>query len=47
MVDFRLDRQLGVRFCKLDNPHMGIIDERVRSAIFDELEEELRKTDPN
>ena len=47
VVDFALDSWLGLRFCELDIPHMVINDERVRSAIFDELSEELRKTNPN
>ena len=47
VVDFALDSQLGVLFCELDIPHMVIIYERTRIAIFDELSEELRKTDPN
>ena len=37
----------GVRFCELDAPHLVIIDQRVRDHIFDELREDLRKTDPN
>ena len=47
VVDFVLDSRLGMRFCELDIPHMVIIDERLRDDIFDELSEELRKTDPN
>ena len=47
MVDFVLDSRLDLRFCELGIPHMVIIDERLRDDIFDELIEELRKTDPN
>ena len=47
VVDFVLNCQQAVRFCELDIPHMVIIDERVRDAIFDELSEDLRRTDPN
>ena len=45
--DFVLDSRQAVRFCELDPPHMIIIDERVRDAAFDELCEDLRRTDPN
>lgn len=38
---------LGVRFCERDPPHMVIIDERVRNQVFNELRQDLRKTDPN
>jgi hypothetical protein len=37
----------AVRFCELDAPHLLIIDERLRDEIFDELKDDLRKTDPN
>ena len=37
VVDFALDSWLGLRFCELAIPHMVINDERVRSAIFEEL----------
>lgn len=37
----------GVRFCELDAPHLVIIDQRVRDHIFEELRQDLRKTDPN
>lgn len=47
VVDFVLDSRVGMRFCEFDVPHMVIIDERLRDDIFDELSEELRKTDPN
>ena len=47
VVDFVLDSRLGMRFCELDIPHMVIIDERLRDDIFEELRQELRKTDPN
>ena len=47
VVDFVLDSRHGVRFCEFDIPHMIIIDERVRDAVFDALSVELRKIDPN
>lgn len=47
VVDFVLDSRQGVRFCELDIPHMVMIDERVRDADFDELRDDLRRTDPN
>ena len=47
VVDFVLDSQQGVRFCELDIPHMVMIDERVRDAVFEQLREDLRSTDPN
>lgn len=47
VVDFVLDSRHGVRFCEFDIPHMIIIDERVRDAVFDVLSVELRKIDPN
>jgi hypothetical protein len=37
----------GVRFCELDRPHMLIIDERIRDEKFDELRQDLLRTDPN
>ena len=37
----------GMRFCELDAPHLVIIDQRVRDHIFEELREDLRRTDPN
>ena len=46
-VDFVLESRQAVRFCELDPPHMIIIDERVRDDGFNELREDLRRTDPN
>ena len=47
VLDFVLDTRQGVRFCELDVPHIIIIDERVRDAVFDELRADLCKTDPH
>lgn len=47
VVDFVLDSRQAVRFCELDLPHLVIIDERVRDALFDEMSADLRRTDPN
>ena len=47
VIDFVPSTSQGVRFCELDMPHMVIIDQRVRDHIFDELRDDLRKTDPN
>ncbi|MBC7610556.1 MAG: hypothetical protein H7228_13465 [Polaromonas sp.] len=47
VVDFVPSTLQGVRFCELDVPHMIVIDERERDHIFDELRDDLRKTDPN
>ena len=47
VIDFVMDSRQAERFCELDPPHMIIIDERVRDAAFDELCEDLRRTDPN
>jgi hypothetical protein len=47
VLDFVLDSRQGVRFCELDLPHMIIIDERVRDAVFNELKADLCKTDPH
>ena len=47
VTDFVLDARQAVRFCELDPPHMIIIDERVRDPDFDQLCEDLRRTDPN
>lgn len=46
-ADFVLESRQAVRFCELDPPHMIIIDERVRDDGFNELREDLRRTDPN
>lgn len=46
-ADFVLESRQAVRFCELDPPHMIIIDERVRDDGFEELREDLRRTDPN
>jgi hypothetical protein len=37
----------AVRFCELDRPHMVIIDERIRDSYFDELCQDLLRTEPN
>jgi hypothetical protein len=37
----------SVRFCEADPPHLIVIDERLRDAVFDELRADLKKTDPN
>lgn len=42
-----LNTSQGVRICERDVPHLVIIDQRVRDHIFDELREDLRRTDPN
>ena len=45
--DFVMETWQGVRFCELDLPHLIVIDERVRDHVFDELHNDLRRTDPN
>ena len=47
VVDAALNTSQGVRICERDVPHLVIIDQRVRDHIFDELREDLRRTDPN
>ena len=47
VTDFVLDSRQAVRFCELDPPHMVIIDERVRDPVFEELTDDLRRTDAN
>ena len=46
-TDFVTTSRQAVNFCCLETPHMVIIDERVRDDTFDELCENLRKTDLN
>jgi CheY-like chemotaxis protein len=46
-TDFVLDSRQAVRFCEMDPPHMVIIDERVRDPVFEELAQDLRRTDGN
>ena len=46
-VDFVSSTKQAVRFCELDLPHMIIIDERLRDHVFDELREDLVKSNPN
>lgn len=47
VVDAALNTSQGVRICERDVPHLVIIDQRVRDHIFDELREDLRRTEPN
>lgn len=46
-VTFTPSTAKGMRFCEGDMPHLVIIDERLRDAVFDELQESLRKLEPN
>lgn len=46
-VDFVQGTAQAVRFCELDLPHMIIIDERIRDSVFNELRNDLLKTNPN
>ena len=47
VVDFVSNAEQGVRFCELQLPHLVIIDQFMRGYVFDQLYEDLRKTDPN
>lgn len=47
VVDCVLNAAQGVRFCEMQLPHLVIIDEYMRSYIFDQLYGDLRKSDPN
>ena len=47
VVDCVLDPEQGVRFCELQLPHLVIIDQFMRGYVFDQLYEDLRKTDPH
>ena len=47
VVDCVLDPEQGVRFCELQLPHLVIIDQSMRGYVFDQLYEDLRKTDPH
>ena len=46
VVDSVLNAAQGVRFCEMQLPHLVIIDQLMRSDIFDQLHEDLRKADP-
>jgi hypothetical protein len=46
-TDFVPSTLQAVRFCELDLPHMVIIDERLRDRVFDELREDLLKSNSN
>lgn len=46
VVDGVLNAAQGVRFCEMQLPHLVIIDQLMRSDIFDQLHEDLRKADP-
>ena len=47
VVDCVSNAELGVRFCELQLPHLVIIDQFMRGDEFDQLYEDLRKTDPH
>ncbi len=47
VVDCVLNAEQGIRFCELQLPHLVIIDQLMRGYVFDQLYEDLRKTDPN
>lgn len=47
VVNAALNTSQGVRFCERDVPHLVIIDQRVRDHIFDQLREDLRRTEPH
>ena len=47
VVDCVLNAEQGIRFCELQLPHLVIIDQFMRGYMFDQLYEDLRKTDPN
>ena len=46
VVDSVLNAVQGVRFCEMQLPHLVVIDQFMRNEIFDQLHEDLRKTDP-
>ncbi|HSV52011.1 MAG TPA: hypothetical protein VLJ57_07835 [Burkholderiaceae bacterium] len=47
LVDCVASPEQAVRTCKVEQPHMLIVDERVRDARFDALCQELLQQDPN
>ena len=47
VIDCVLNAEHGVRFCELQLPNLVIIDENMRSPVFDGLYEDLRQTDPD
>ncbi len=46
-VDMAHSSAQAVRACELDLPHMIVIDERTRNQDFDELRQDLLRTNPN
>lgn len=47
VVDCVLNAGHGIRFCELQLPNLVIIDQNMRSPVFDRLYEDLRQTDPD
>ena len=47
VVDCVLNAEQGIRFCELQLPHLVIIDQYMRGYLFNQLYEDLRKTDPS
>ena len=47
VVDCVLNAEHGVRFCELQLPNLVIIDQHMRSPVFDGLHKILRQTDPD
>ena len=41
------DSEKAVRFTERDQPHMIIVDERLRDKVFDDLMQDIRRVDPN
>jgi hypothetical protein len=41
------DSRQAVRYTERDQPHMIIVDERVRDKVFDDLMQDIRRLDPN
>ena len=47
VVDGVLNAEQAIRFCELQLPNLVIIDQNMRSPVFDALYEALRQTDPD
>lgn len=47
VVDCVSNAGQGFRFCEMQLPNLVIIDQEMRSPVFDQLYEDLRKTDPD
>ncbi len=47
VVDCVSNAGQGFRFCEMQLPNLVMIDQQMRSPVFDQLYEDLRKTDPD